>query len=503
MADLLKTLEEQSRTWHAISRQGLADAIWFHYVRARFKRTGDTRALEYLYPYLNNARTRHQAIRVACEVFEGRGPRALEDLTYFLQNPDLFIKDRAVNLVGAAVTGSSDDVILEALSPYLKNKNMFIRLQAVIALGKAARGLASERVYQVLLEVGETTNITECDLTAAISTVYEGKANDEVYRRVVKPETNWATCMNDYGGDSDKDSRMIDGADISWFERICEDIWDPMLKVEEEPEEVGRRWMRGIRHREAAKGVSVAGAGRGMVALERILRVRQNGSAIRSILNMVPRCVIGAKVEDCFDPLMTFVKDGDVPTQRIAAVCLGRLMMGHDDDATIQTLADLCQAKNHAVRAAALRGLAMAARSTCDEALRGICKDLMDHPETAREAIRALGAIYLGSGRGDVFEDICGQATRLRSSPLRGKKHSKPLAACYFAAGLVYVGTGSMEPVEFLLDGVARPRESQHMAARGLVMIEFPESVLGNAFLGVDDFDPVEEDKEHIAFADW
>ena len=59
MADLLKTLEEQTRTWHAISRQGLADAIWFHYVRARFRQTGDPRALEYLYPYLNNARTRH------------------------------------------------------------------------------------------------------------------------------------------------------------------------------------------------------------------------------------------------------------------------------------------------------------------------------------------------------------------------------------------------------------------------------------------------------------
>ncbi|MFT5368524.1 MAG: hypothetical protein ACI8V2_003490 [Candidatus Latescibacterota bacterium] len=61
MGDLLKTLEEHSRTWNAISRQGLADGIWFHYVRARFRRTGDTRALEYLYPYLSNARTRHQA----------------------------------------------------------------------------------------------------------------------------------------------------------------------------------------------------------------------------------------------------------------------------------------------------------------------------------------------------------------------------------------------------------------------------------------------------------
>lgn len=503
MGDLLKTLEEHSRTWHAIHRQGLADAIWFHYVRARFRRTGDSRALEYLYPYLNNARTRHQAIRVACEVFEGRGPRALEDLTYFLHNPDLFIKDRAVNLVGATVTGSNDQVVLDALTPYLKDRNQFIRLQAVIALGKAARGLASEKVYGQLVETAETTNISECDYTAAISTVYEGKVNEDVYQRVVKSEPDWPTLIDEYGGDPDKDARMIDGADIKWFERFCEDFLNPMLQVEEYPDEVGRRWKIGLRHREAVAGVSVAGAGRGMVALAYILRVRKTGGAIRCMMDVAPRCVIGAKIEDCFDPLMALVKEGDVPTQRITTVCLGRLMMGQDDDVTIQALADLCRARNHAVRAAALRGLGMAARSTCDETLREICNDLMDHPETAREAIRTLGAIYLGSGRGDVFEDLCGRATALRSRPLRGKKHCRPLAACYFATGLVYVGTGSMEPVEFLLDGVARPRESQHMAARGLVMVEFPESVLGNAFLGVDDFNPVEEDKQHIAFADW
>ncbi len=78
----------------------------------------------------------------------------------------------------------------------------------------------------------------------------------------------------------------------------------------------------------------------------------------------------------------------------------------------------------------------------------------------------------------------------IRSKPVRGKPHSKPLAACYAAAGFVYLGTGSMEPVDFLLDGIPKPMEAypqwqpngwgRGAAARGLVMIEFPESVLGS-----------------------
>jgi hypothetical protein len=49
---------------------------------------------------------------------------------------------------------------------------------------------------------------------------------------------------------------------------------------------------------------------------------------------------------------------------------------------------------------------------------------------------------------------------------------------------LVYLGTGSEEPVEFLLDVVARPRghrmdEYQWAAARALVMVEFSEARLG------------------------
>ena len=98
MKDLLNTLEERTRAWNALGRQGVADAVWADYVSIRFGRTGDPRALEYLYPYLNHAvkETRLKAIDVAAHVFEGRGPKVVDALDYFTKNPDHFLSDRAV-----------------------------------------------------------------------------------------------------------------------------------------------------------------------------------------------------------------------------------------------------------------------------------------------------------------------------------------------------------------------------------------------------------------------
>jgi hypothetical protein len=75
-----------------------------------------------------------------------------------------------------------------------------------------------------------------------------------------------------------------------------------------------------------------------------------------------------------------------------------------------------------------------------------------------------------------------------RSRSVKGKKHWKPLNACYWATGLVYLGTGSIKPVEFLMDVLSLPRvtralEYQNSAAKALVMIEFPEAKLGWKFI--------------------
>ncbi len=504
MSDLWRTLEERSANWNVISRQGLVDSVWLHYVTARFGRTGDPRALDYLYPYLAKAATRHQAVRVARDVFEGRGAQALETLTYFTQHPDSFLRDRAVRLVGAAVTGSGWELILQTLQPYLQSNNQFVRRQAVVALSQAARGQASDAVLREILEVAAETPAIGTNLRiSAITLLYQGAPTEETYRLAVKPERDWERNIVDFEVDEDKVGHLVMGAEEVWFDRMYEDLLAHMLIPDEFPEEVGRGWMRPGRHKGAVEGLSTAGAGRGMKPFLRMLEVRQGHGAIHAMMRVAPRCFVGANLDDCLDPLSKLAVSGDVATQRVAAVCLGRLVMHQDREDTISLLADLCNAKNGAVRAAAVRGVGMAARSHSDESLRRICLRLADEPETSRAAIRALGTVYLGTGRSDVFGEIRDRAVALRNRPVRGKKHNKPLAACYFSAGLIYAGTGSLEPVEFLLDGMARPRESQHMAARGLVMTEFPESRLGDAFLGIDEYELVEEDKAHIAPEDW
>ena len=162
-------------------------------------------------------------------------------------------------------------------------------------------------------------------------------------------------------------------------------------------------------------------------------------------------------------------------------------MTDAEDAQTIEVLRELCSARNKAVQSAALSGLGMVARSTCDEAVRQLCLDRALLDETATAAIHALGMVFLGSGRADVLGDIQAQAEFYRTRPVRSRKHCKPLTACYWAVGLTYLGTGSMEPVEFLLDVLALPQvprnhKYQWSAAKALLMIEFPEPKLSRMF---------------------
>ena len=65
---------------------------------------------------------------------------------------------------------------------------------------------------------------------------------------------------------------------------------------------------------------------------------------------------------------------------------------------------------------------------------------------------------------------------------------------CYRATGLLYLGTGSIEPVAFLLDVLELPRVSRMLeyhwrAARALVMIEFSAATLGWKFVDADAWD--------------
>jgi hypothetical protein len=478
MADIWALLEQRSRAWHTLDRQGLADAIWADYVWFRFGRTGDPRALEYLYPYLNHAEreTRLRAIAVAARVFEGRGPQAVGDLDYFTRHPDPFLRDRAVCVVGAAVKGSSPrKVILETLGAYLNHRNQFIRKQALVALGRAAAGSADETVLGEIRRVGGTPGPRPDEVDLAIATVFAGRPTEEAYGLVAKPQL--ADRIDT--GNERAVSVLVRGASEPWYERAYTDCFEPRLHA---GDDVG--WQTQFIHRDGIHGLSRAGTGRGMDPLGRMLHLRHRRCTCHAMMRSGQKCFIGADREANRGPLIELARSGDVPAQRLAAVCLGRLTSGAEDADSTDALRRLCDAKSKAIQAAALYGLGLAARSTCDRDLRRLCLQRAADEQTAPAAIRALGTVFLGSGSAEVLKDIRRMADQHRARPVRGKRYSKPLAACYIAAGLLYLGTGSAEPVEFLLDVLAMPRRGRHgeyhwCAARALVMVEFSEAALG------------------------
>jgi len=294
-----------------------------------------------------------------------------------------------------------------------------------------------------------------------------------VYALVAKPELSDRIDT----GSERAVSILVRGASDEWYERACREIFEPRLYA---GSGVKRRHLV---QREGIVALCHAALGRGIEPLRRMLHLRHNRCTGHAMLRSAQHCFAGADPDVNRTPLIELARNGDVQAQRIAAVCLGRMMMGAEDAEAIGLLRELCGARNKAVQSAALSGLGMAARSTCDEALRRLCLERALLDETATAAIRALGMVFLGSGRADVFEDIRAKGEVYRTRPVRGRKHCKPLAACYWATGLTYLGTGSMEAVEFLLDVLALPRvprtrQYQWSAAKALVMIEFSEARL-------------------------
>lgn len=71
-----------------------------------------------------------------------------------------------------------------------------------------------------------------------------------------------------------------------------------------------------------------------MKSLLRMLETRHGHSAIHLMLQLAPRCsqVPVSTIASNFSERTT---GGDVPTQRVAAVCLGRLVMDQDHEDTI------------------------------------------------------------------------------------------------------------------------------------------------------------------------
>ncbi len=456
MLDLWTRLAEQTRAWPALERQILADAVWHPYVVARFGRTGDPRALPFLYPYLNRAdpQTRHRAIDAAGRVFEGRGPDALGQLDYFTRNTDTFVRDRAVFVVGAALGGHSDAVLLDTLESYLKHKNRFVQHCAITALCRAAAGRASQTLLEAVLDV---ERYISWDLEYDVGTLFAGRPTEPAYQIAIGP-------------DADEDLEglgiMLEGASHEWFERGYRECFN------RHP-----RW--------GMQGLARAVRGRGMQGLDYLLPLCRDRLTSKGLLVQAPACFAGVVPDAERGSLEELVRSGDVPVQRLAAVCLGRLLAATEDREAVELLRPLLDSRNGSVRAAALEGLGQIAKSSCDESLRKLCLSHVQDAETARAAVETLGRLFEGSGRFDLFEQVRDQAQIWQARPT-GRKQYRPLIECYHAVGRLYQGTGSEEPFDFLLDALA-PSPLQWCAyraaaARALIHIEFSPRALERVY---------------------
>ena len=457
MPDLWTRLAEQTRAWSALERQSLADAVWHPYVIARFGRSGNARALPFLYPYLSHAdrQTRHRAIDAAGRVFEGQGPEALDQLEYFTRNTDTFLRDRAVLIVGAALTDHPDEILLDLLKPYLEHKNRFVRRSAITALCRAAAGRASQRLLKIVLEVEQRQGSRIWDLEYDIGRLFAGRPTEAAYELVTRPEA-----------DEEALGIMLQGAADEWFERGCRECFnrDP-------------RW--------GMEGLAIAARGRGVKGLEPLLPLCRDHLVSKALMARAPACFDGVAPAPERGALEKLVRSGDLPVQRLAALCLGRLLVASEDRVGLDLLRPLLNSRNGSVRAAALAGLGQIAQSACDETLLALCLDHARDGETARAAVEALGRVFAGSGRFDLFAQLRDLARNWHARP-PGRKQYRPLVECYHAVGRIYQGTGLEEPFDFLLDALApSPRQwcsYRVAAARALIHIEFSPSALERVY---------------------
>jgi hypothetical protein len=467
MQDLWTNLAERTQSWQALGRQHLADAIWAPYVISRFERTGDERALQFVYPYLKSTEPgkRRQAIQVAARIFEGRGPGAIADLDYFTQNTDPYIRDRAPLVIAGAMHGYPGAEILTALKPYLGSSNEFTRRTALKGACRAAPSDGHEAILAEL-QAADTINTRKSDIEYDVALLFAGRPTEETYRFVTRE-----------GCDEEALGALLDGASSEWFERARREHFLDWIA------ERGR-W--------AIEGYLIACRGRGHAALEPILPHLLREIGRRGIIGEAARCFTGSDISESRAHLLDLVRTGDVAEQRFSAICLGRLLFASEDPDAIKALLALCQSRNGAVRAAGMLGVAMVAKSTANQELGSICEKGMQTPETARAAVCGFGLLYQGSGRHRAFEALRTCADAYRNRPVQGRKHYRPLAESYGSVGRIYQGTGSPDPVDYLLDAVAPSPVQWSLyrwaAARALLMVESPWSTLNRIYRGEEDW---------------
>jgi len=480
MRDIWETLSNRTQDWRALDRQSVASSLWSPYVTARFARTGDRRALEFLYPYLSHcdAGSRSAAVGVACSIYQGTGPGVVADLDYFLENKDSFIRDHTVDVVGAAVSGHAQDVVLEQLQPFLHSRNHLVQRRAMTAMCKALEGRPSPEALAQIERVQREARANQEEVDEARARLFSGQPDEEAWAALYRDGTPWWSGVDQTIG------LLVRGAADAWYERAYRELFEPRLHAE--PEVPGPRWGAQFMHRSAADGFCTAACSRGAEPLQRLLHLQDSAVPWRAILYRAPDCVVGSDPESSRQALMAMAQSGRLQEQRLAAVCLGRLTMGLEDEEAIALLTELASSRSLDLCSSALVGLGLAARYSCDVNLRELCLQASAVEETARAAIGAMGMIFQASGSFEVFDLLRTRAQELRSRPVKGRRSYRPLAQAYQSAGLVYQGTGSPEPLDFLLDALRptpQPWSLYALAAgRALIWIEFPERTLNRAF---------------------
>jgi HEAT repeat protein len=152
MNNTLGNLEKITHAWSQSEREELGRRFGIGWTALRYQGTGSVEGLEFLYPFLNDsdAQIRLQALMAAQIIFKGTGIEGLEKLSYITKNRDLFIRDRAVLVIGKTLEGESPEVIIDILKPSYTHKNNFIRGLGSLALGFAGRGKAGKQIFSIL-----------------------------------------------------------------------------------------------------------------------------------------------------------------------------------------------------------------------------------------------------------------------------------------------------------------------------------------------------------------
>jgi hypothetical protein len=168
-------------------------------------------------------------------------------------------------------------------------------------------------------------------------------------------------------------------------------------------------------------------------------------------------CFIGPDYESNKSGLLGMINTGDVPVQRLAEVCLGRLAQDREDTEVVERLSKLLGSKNGGVKVASMAALGTAAQSSRDDRLAEICFGATTAHEISRAAFETIGNLYCGSGPSDVYACLLDLTRSIRRHPAK-RRANRTLTACYHAIGMVFRATGSLDPLPFLLDVVSLPR---------------------------------------------